>query len=385
VGPSTELLELGAILLVASAAGWLARRMRLPAVLGYLAVGVAVSPFTPGYAVDRESIALLAEFGVVLLLFEIGIEINLGQVRREQRRLVVAAPLQVVITTAIAAGVFMAAGVAAPTASVLGLAIALSSGVVIVNIVRSRRRRTDRATEMTMLTWSGLQDVTGVLLGAVLLSLSGALDRSPAWALAGLASYLVVAAGAAWLLPRALRRLGAEPDLFLIVTIGVGLGLAGLGATAFGVPAALAAFIAGLAVAESPETVTARRQLVPFRDVFAVMFFVSVGMVLDPGALLTGWPWLVLILVVIPVGKVAVTAGLARWAGAGRPLQVAAGMGQIGELSFVLASLLATAGLLAGDIYSALLAGVVVSIAVSTVAVRMHWTRGLSGRLQEGS
>ena len=372
---SAQILELGAVLLAAAAAGWLARRLTMPAVLGFLAVGFIVSPFTPGYVADREYIELLAEFGVVLLLFEVGIEINLGQVRREQRRLLIAVPVQVLVSTAVAAGAFIAAGQEPATAAVLGLAVALSSSVVIVNIVRSRRRRTNRPTEAAMLTWSVLQDVCGVLLAAVLLSFAGVSDRTPPMALAGLAAYLAVAVIAAWILPRALRRLGAEPDLFLIVSIGLGLALAGLGAAAFGVPAALAAFIAGLVVADSPESVTARRQMVPFRDVFAVLFFVSVGTLINPSAIVAGLPWLALILAALLVGKVLVTAGVAAWARTSRPLQLAVGMGQVGELSFVLASLLVGAELLDGEVYAAMLAAVVVSIAASTVAVRVKWTR----------
>ena len=372
---SVEILELGAVLLAAAAAGWVARRLTLPAVLGFLAVGILVSPFTPGYVASREHIGLLGEFGVVLLLFEVGIEINLGKVRREQRRLLIAAPVQVLLTTVITAGIFVAAGQQAATASVLGLAVALSSSVVIVNIVRSRKRRTNRATEATMLTWSVLQDVCGVLLAAILLSFSGVSDRAPVLALAGLGGFLAIAVAAAWLLPRALRRLRGEPDLLLIVPIGVGLSLAGIGAKAFGLPAALAAFIAGLVVSESPESAVARRQLMPFRDVFAVLFFVSVGTLIDPAAVMAGLPWLGLILFALVLAKVLVTAGAAAWARASRPLQVAVGMGQVGELSFVLASLLIGAGLLTADIYAALLAAVVVSIVASTVGVRLHWQR----------
>ena len=372
---SREILQLGAILLAAAAAGWLARRLALPAVLGFLAVGVVVSPFTPGYVASHDYLELLAEFGVVLLLFEVGIEINLGHVRREQRALLLAVPTQVVLTMLLTAGLLSAAGLAWTTALVLGLAVALSSSVVIVNIVRSRKRKTDKATESAMLTWSVLQDICGVLLAAVLRSVAGESDRPPALAVAGLVAFLGVSAGAAWLLPRALRRLGSEPDLFLIVSIGLGLGLAGLGAAAFGLPAALAAFIAGLAVAESPESVTARRQMVPFRDVFAVLLFVSVGTLINPTAVVAGLPWLGLILLALLLGKVLVTAVAARLAGVGRPLQLAVGTGQVGELSFVLTSLLVTSGLLAGEVYAAMLTAVVISIAVSTVVVRLHWTR----------
>src|SRR5512137_683681 len=136
---ATSILEIGGLLLAAAGAGWLARRVGLPAVLGYLAVGILVSPFTPGYVADREQLQLLADLGVVLLLFEVGIEIDLGRIRREQRQLLWTAPLQVLVTLGVSAGAFMLAGIDPLPAAILGLAVALSSSVVIVNMTRSRR------------------------------------------------------------------------------------------------------------------------------------------------------------------------------------------------------------------------------------------------------
>src|SRR3990170_1319647 len=147
------ILEIGVVLLAAAAAGWLARRIGLPAVVGYLAVGLAVSPFTPGYVADREQIQLLADVGVVLLL--------------------VAGPLQLAITAVAAGAVFVAIGTPLVGAALSGLAIALSSSVVVVNIVRSRRRTTDRATEQAMLGWSVIQDLTGVACAAGVLAVGG--------------------------------------------------------------------------------------------------------------------------------------------------------------------------------------------------------------------
>ncbi len=373
---SVSVLEIGAVLLAAAAAGALARRAHLPAVIGYLAVGLVVSPFTPGYVADREQLELLADVGVVLLLFEVGIEIDIDRLRREHGRLLVAAPLQVVITTAASAALFVLAGQAAPTAAVLGLCVALSSSVVIVNIVRSRRRVTTPATEQALLGWSVLQDLCGVLLAAVLLAWAGVTDRPPAWALMGLVGLGLLSAAAAVLLPRVLRALTDEPDLFLVVSIATGLALAGVGATVFGVPLALSAFVAGLAISESPESVAARRRLLPFRDVFAVLFFVAVGTLIDPASVVAGAGWLALMLVALVVGKVLVTWGGARWAGAESPGRLAIGSGQIGELSFVLASLLAGAGAITAEQYAAVLAAVALSIGASAVAVRARPTAG---------
>src|SRR3954470_12067791 len=108
-GPA--ILEIGVVLLAAAAAGWTARRVGLPAIGGYLAVGLVVSPFTPGYVADRHQLQLLADVGVVLLLFEVGIEVDVARIRREQRGLIVAAPLQVLITTAVAGAAASVAGV----------------------------------------------------------------------------------------------------------------------------------------------------------------------------------------------------------------------------------------------------------------------------------
>ncbi|HEY3524036.1 MAG TPA: cation:proton antiporter, partial [Candidatus Limnocylindrales bacterium] len=150
------ILELGLILAVAAAAGWVARRLGLPATIGYLAVGLVVSPFTPGYVAEREHIQLLADVGVVLLLFEVGIEIDLVRLGREQRALFFVAPAQVILTTAITAAAAVLLGLPLGAAALVGLSIALSSSVVIVNITRSRRRTTDQPTEVAMLGWSVL-------------------------------------------------------------------------------------------------------------------------------------------------------------------------------------------------------------------------------------
>ncbi|HEV7811141.1 MAG TPA: cation:proton antiporter, partial [Candidatus Limnocylindrales bacterium] len=106
------ILEIGVLLLGAVVAGWLARRIGLPAVVGYLALGVVVSPFTPGYVADREQLQLLADLGVVLLLFEVGIEVDILRIRSEQRGLLLAAPIQTIVSTAMAGGVLAILGLA---------------------------------------------------------------------------------------------------------------------------------------------------------------------------------------------------------------------------------------------------------------------------------
>ncbi len=375
---SGPILEIGVLLLAAVVAGWLARRIGLPAVVGYLALGIVVSPFTPGYVADRDQLQLLADLGVVLLLFEVGIEVDVLRIRSEQRGLIAAAPLQTVLTTAISGVILFAAGLEPLPAALIGLSIALSSSVVIVNITKSRRRTTDRHTEQALLGWSALQDSTGVAIAAVLLALMGIGGRPLGEAAIGLVAFLALTIAVARLLPIVLRGLRSEHDLFLIVSVASGLALAGVGSALFGIPLALAAFVGGLAVSESAEAAEARRRLLPFRDLFAVLFFVAIGTLIQPDALGRGLGWLALFLVLIVVAKVVVAYGLARATRLpARPLQLAIGLGQVGEFSFVLGSAAVAAGAITNEAYVGLVAAVAVSIAVSTVVVRLVGQRGV--------
>jgi CPA2 family monovalent cation:H+ antiporter-2 len=365
------ILEVGAVLLAAGAAGWLARRIGLPAVVGYLLVGLLLSPFTPGYVAEHHQLILFADLGVVLLLFEVGIEVNLRRLRQERATLFWAAPLQTVATFAIATGAFGLAGLEPAAAALMGLAVALSSSVVIVNITRSRRRTTDPTTDHILVGWGVLQDVTGVSIALVLLAIMGS-GRPPLESLVGLFAFGVLALGADRLLPMALIRLRSEHDLFLVVSVAAGLALAGAGALLAGIPIALAAFIAGLAIGDSPDAAEARRRILPFRDVFAVFFFVAIGTLIDPAAATRGLPWLALTVVLVVVAKSALAYGLVRLSGLeGSPLHIAVGLGQIGEFSFVLASFALARGAIGPDVFAAVLAAVAASIAASTILVRL--------------
>jgi monovalent cation:H+ antiporter-2, CPA2 family len=364
------IFELGIVLLLAALAGWVARAVRLPAVVGYLAVGLAISPFTPGYAADRTQLAFLANVGVVLLLFEVGIEIDVGRLRREHGPILWLAPLQVLVTTAATGAALILAGVATLGAAFIGLGLAMSSSVVIVNITRSSRRTTNRETEQALLGWSVLQDITGVAVAVVLVAIAGAAERPLGEAALGALAFMLATLAAAWLLPRILRRVHAE-DLLLTLSVGAGLALAGLGAVVAHVPIALAAFVAGLVIVEGPEAAGVRRRLLPFRDLFAILFFVLLGTLIDPSALGRGSGWLALLLVLLVVAKSGVAAFLARVSGLRADWrQIGIGLGQAGEFSFVLASVALSAQLVSEELYAAVLGLVVASIAASTILVR---------------
>lgn len=370
---AANVLEIGLVLLLGSGAGWLARRLGLPAIVGYLATGLVVSPFTPGYVANRVQLQTLADIGVVFLLFEVGIEIDPLRLRRDQGRLLWAAPLQVAITLGVGIGVGIGTGLGLSGGMLLGLATALSSSVVVVNITRSRRRTTNPQTESALLGWSVVQDITGVVVAMGLLAALESGSRPLPLLAGGIVAYLLLTLAAAWVLPRLLRGLHAEHDLFLMLSVASGLVLAGVGARIFDIPLALAAFGAGLAVGESPEAVEARQRLLPFRDLFAVMFFVAIGTLIDPVAVPSSLGWLGLLIGLIITAKMAVVralAGAANLRGV-RPWQLAVGLAQVGEFSFVLASIGFTKHAIPTELYTALLVVVAVSIAISAVAVRL--------------
>ncbi len=311
------ILDLGLLLLLAALAGKGARALGLPAVIGYLAVGLLVSPFTPGYVANREQLSILADVGVVLLLFEVGIEINPLRLAREARRLLALSPLQVLITWIVSTAGCLALGLVPAGAALIGLSIAMSSSVVVVNITRSRRRTTDQRTDEVLLGWSVLQDLVGVSAALILVVVIGVRGRSGLAAVAGVLAFVALSAVAAFLVPWLLARLRTEHDLFLLVSVASGLLVAGVGSRFFGIPLALAAFVAGLAITESPVAAEARQRLLPFRDLFAVMFFVALGTVIDPAQLPKALPWLFAFLAMVVLGKVLVVwvmARLARWA-----------------------------------------------------------------------
>ena len=369
---AVTVLEVGAILLMAAGAGWLARRASLPAIVGYLVVGLAISEFTPGYVADPTQVSLFAEVGAILLLFEVGIEVDLRELRREHPAVLWAAPLQMAITFTASVLAFFVFGLPLEAAALLGVAIAMSSSVVVVNITRSRRRTTDPGTERLLIGWSVLQDVVGVAAAIILLSAVGAAQPLEVTVL-GLVVFAVVSLAGAWLLPRILARLSSEPDLFLAVSVATGLAVAGVGAVLAGIPLALAAFVGGLTISEGPVASEARKRLLPFRDLFAIFFFVAIGTLIDPVALFSrGLGWLALCLGLVAFGKVAVIALLARLSRLpANAAQLGVGLGQIGEFGFVLATVAVARGVLPTEIYAALLAAVAVSIAGSSIVVRL--------------
>jgi monovalent cation:H+ antiporter-2, CPA2 family len=364
-------LDVGIVLLAAATLGYGARRVGLPSVAGYLLTGLLVSPFTPGFVADGNQLSLLADIGVVLLLFEVGIEIDLKRISREQRYLFWSVPTQLAIGMVIGTPIFLYMDVPMLGALLLSLSIAMSSSVVIVNITRSPRRKTDTITEEAMLGWSVMQDVVGVALAAIILATFGNSDRPLPIALGGLVGFALIAYISSKILPFILRKVRWEKDLFLIYSVSIGLVLAAMGTVVFGIPMALAGFVAGLAINQSKDTEDVRKAILPFRDLFAVLFFVVIGSLIRPDQLDTSWLFALLVLILMVLLKTLPTALLVRASGIRvRPIQLGVGISQIGEFSFVLGSLAFKEGLITADQFNGLLIAVVISILGSTLFVR---------------
>ena len=364
-------LNVGVVLTAAATMGFAARKLGLPSVIGYLVTGLLVSPFTPGFVADNNQLALLADIGVVLLLFEVGIELDLRKLTREQKGLLWGVPAQMGFGLLVGTPIFLWLGIPIFGALLMSLSIAMSSSVVIVNITRSPRRATDTPTEEALLGWSLMQDVVGVAMAAVILALFGAGESSLLIAIGGLLGFGIIAIGASRILPRVLRAVRWEKDLFLIYSVSFGLVLAALGTVVFGIPMALAGFVAGLAINQSRDTEEVRKVILPFRDLFAVLFFVVIGTLIAPQELAAAWPFALLVLTLMILLKTLPTLALAKIAKMNvRPTQLGVGVSQIGEFSFVLGSLAFAEDVITRSQFTGLLVAVVLSITASTILIR---------------
>ena len=364
-------LNVGIVLTAAATMGFAARKLGLPSVIGYLTTGLLVSPFTPGFVADNNQLALLADIGVVLLLFEVGIELDLRKISREQKGLLWGVPAQMGFGLLVGTPIFLWLGIPIFGALLMSISIAMSSSVVIVNITRSPRRATDTSTEQALLGWSLVQDVVGVATAAIILALFGSGESSLLVAIGGLLGFGAIAIAASRVLPRVLRAVRWEKDLFLIYSVSFGLVLAALGTVVFGIPMALAGFVAGLAINQSRDTEEVRKAILPFRDLFAVLFFVVIGTLIEPKELVSAWPFALLVLVLMIFLKTLPTMALAKIAKMNvRPAQLGVGVSQIGEFSFVLGSLAFAQELITRSQFTGLLVAVVLSITASTILIR---------------
>ena len=359
------------ILVAAFAGGFLARALHLPSLLGYLIAGVAMGPHSLGLVRNVAEVQAVAEFGVVLLLFTIGVEISMVDLARVGRRVVLASAGQIVGTMVVGYGIGLGLGWDAGQAIVLGMVLSLSSTMVVMKTL-SDRAEVDtlhgRVTTGVLL----LQDLAFIPMIAVLPALAGMggsfLSELGIGALKVAATLgLVFVAGSRgmpWLL-RHVALVGAR-ESFIVTVVALAFAIAAV-TSWLGLSAAMGAFLAGLVISKSDWTGhRALREVTPLRDVFGAFFFVSIGMLVDPGFLVED-PLLAAVVIAASVGvKLMLTTGLLRLLGylPATAAQVGTSLGQLGEFSFILAGAAVTIGVADGDLLP-----VTVAAAVATMAV----------------
>jgi CPA2 family monovalent cation:H+ antiporter-2 len=361
--------------------GFAASRLKLPALVGYLLAGVVIGPHTPGFVADMDLASQLAEIGVMLLMFGVGLHFSFGDLLRVRKIAVPGAVVQMVVATALGAGLALAWGWSLAGALVFGISLSVASTVVLLRALESRGLL-DSQNGRIAVGWLVVEDLAMVLVLVALPALVG-LDQPDAggglpddlwWTLAQ--TLLAVAAFVAlmllggrrvlpWLLWQ-VSKTGSR-ELFTLCVMAVALGIAYGASALFGVSVALGAFFAGLVLRESEFSQRAAEESLPFRDAFAVLFFVSVGMLFDPRVLLDRPLQVLAVAGVIMLGKSAAAAGLVlllRYP-LNTALTVSASLAQIGEFSFILVALGGSLGVLPPEAKSLVVAGALISIALN--------------------
>jgi CPA2 family monovalent cation:H+ antiporter-2 len=369
-------VDLGVAVAAGLVAGSAARLLGLPAVVGYLLAGIIIGPFTPGFEADTERIALLGEIGVILLLFALGVEFSIRELLAVRRVAVGAGVLQIAIIAATGAVAMVVLGLEPKAALVVGAVVSISSTLVVIKTL-TERGELDAVHGKAAIGWMIVQDIATIAFIVALPALtSGDLVGPLALAVGKAALFLVLAYFVGTrLLPRifeAVAHLGS-PELFLLAVFATALLAAAFSNIVFGLSLALGAFVAGLLVSESDLSYQAAAEVIPFRDLFAVLFFISVGMLVDPAALVSEIPLLVVLVVIAVVGKAIVSGALSHLFGL--PLRsavlLAAVIAQVGEFSLILASDALELELIDLAVYNLLLGTAVLSILVGPLVLRL--------------
>ncbi|HYH37315.1 MAG TPA: YbaL family putative K(+) efflux transporter [Azospirillum sp.] len=370
-----------AALVLAFALGALANRLRLSPLVGYLLAGVVIGPFTPGYVADLHLAPQLAEIGVILLMFGVGLHFSLDDLLKVRRIAVPGAVAQIAIATLLGWGLARLLGWSLGAGLVLGLALSVASTVVLLRALEQLDLfKTERGR--IAIGWLIVEDLAMVLVLVLLPSVARMLDGgsggegggagaelwlSLAATLGKVALFvaLMLVAGSRvvpWLLVR-IARTGSR-ELFTLGVLAVALGIAYGSALLFHVSFALGAFFAGMVLNKSDLSHRAAEELLPLKDAFAVLFFVSVGMLFDPGVLVREPGAVAAVVAIIMVGKslAAFALVLAFRYPMNTALTVAVSLAQIGEFSFILAGLGVGLGVLPEEGQALILAGALLSI-----------------------
>jgi CPA2 family monovalent cation:H+ antiporter-2 len=362
--------------------GALANRLRLSPLVGYLLAGVLAGPFTPGFVGDQAIAQQLAEIGVILLMFGVGLHFSLRDLMSVKNIAIPGAVAQIAVATALGWGLSELMGWSHVQGLVFGFSLATASTVVLLRAMEERRLLDTRRGKIAV-GWLIVEDLACVLALVLIPALAGVLDGSAGESAGSLWMELAITLGKVvafvvfmlvvgrraipWILER-IAGTGSR-ELFTLAVLAIAMGVAFGSAELFGVSFALGAFFAGMLLNESEFSHQAAQDSLPMRDAFAVLFFVSVGMLFDPN-ILVQHPWQVLATTLIIVfGKSAAAYVIVR--AFGHPnstaLTISTSLAQIGEFAFIIAGLGLTLGILPQDGHSLVLAGALISIMLNPI------------------
>jgi len=379
VPPLVSTIAIGLVL--AFAFGVLANRFKLPPLVGYLVAGIVIGPFTPGFVADQNIANQLAEVGVILLMFGVGLHFSLKDLLAVRAIAVPGALAQGLVATPLGMAVGWSLGWSAGAGLIFGVALSVASTVVLLRVLQERRLIETERGRITV-GWLIVQDIAMVLVLVLLPGLTalfhgmetapGAVEivRSITILLGKFAIFIaVMLLFGKKLIPAILHYVAhtGSRELFRLAVLSIALGVAYAAAELFGISLALGAFFAGMMLSESQLSQQAATESLPLRDAFAVLFFVSVGMLFDPAVLLAAPLALLATIVIILIGKSVVAFFVVRLFGHARStaLMISASLAQIGEFSFILADRSRALGLLPEDGRNLILAGAIISILVN--------------------
>ena len=375
----TLLVNIGVALAVAFLGGMTARRIGLPTIVGYMLAGILIGPFTPGFVGDMETISQLAELGIIFLMFGVGLHFSLRDLWKVRSIAVPGALGRMVITTLFGFGLSRILGWSVTSGIIIGLSISIASTVVLLRGLMDNGLLNTQQGQVAV-GWVIVEDVATVLILVLMPALVPTAEGFN-WGQLGLtllkaaAFFVVVLFAGTRLIPWLLLRIAhtRSRELFILAILVIALGIALGAAELFGVSLALGAFVAGVVVSESPLSLQVGADVLPFREAFAVLFFVSIGMLVNPDYLLNHIGSILAITGLIVFGKALVTLAMGfvfPWP-ARTTIVLAVSLSQIGEFSFILGQEELGLGLLDQSQYSLILAGALLSIMLNTPAFRL--------------
>ena len=387
---------------LAAVLGFAAHRIRLPPLVGYLLAGVLVGPFTPGFQADASLAAQLAEMGVILLMFGVGLHFSPADLTAVRGIAVPGALGLISVATLLGTALALAWGWSMGAGIVFGLCLSVASTVVVLRALEERNAVSSTAGRVAI-GWLLVEDMVMVLVLVLLPGLAAALGGkagsaaglkdlvlSVALTLGQVAGFVVLAIVLGpRVVPSLLKQVArtGSRELFTLAVLGVALGIAYGSAVVFGVSFALGAFFAGVVLNESPFGHRAAAQSLPMQDAFAVLFFVSVGMLFDPTIILRepGAVLAVLALVILGKALAAVVIVVTLGYPIGLGLTLGAALARIGEFSFILAGLGSSLGVMPAEARDLVIAAALLSITLSSgvyaVIERLQGALPARGRL----